>query len=87
MSKKINEEVIKNISRNTLYLRRVNDFSKKEMAEILGIGVTSYAKIEKGILPPRLSVRFLFRIQEYFGVSAADLVSMEIETKLKLLIQ
>lgn len=70
-----NDNIMKFLSHNVLYLRTKNDITKKEMAKILGIGITTLNKIEQGVLPPRLSVEMLFRIRDYFGVSLSLLVS------------
>lgn len=73
-----NYKVIEYLSHNIYYLRSENNFSKKKMAEILKIGVNTLSKIEKGILPPRLSVDVLFRLKDYFGIS----LKLLIETKM-----
>lgn len=78
MSKNINTDIMKYFSYNISYLRRKHSISKKKMCEILGIGVSSLNKIEQGILPPRLNVEVLFRIQSYFGVPASIQVSERI---------
>lgn len=70
--KKQTEKEIKAFLYNVQQIRKRNRISKKRMAEILGIGRGSLTKIEKGILPPRLSVEVVFRIQQYFGISAAE---------------
>lgn len=54
----------KNIKR----LRETERLTQKEMAERLGIGVSSLIKLEKGILPPRLTCEILFCIQRRFGI-------------------
>ncbi len=63
---------------NVAYLRLSNKLSKEEMSKILGIGINSLNKIEQSIIPPRLSVKVLFRIQKYFGVSADLILSVKI---------
>ena len=68
MNHTLNDKFIDYLSYNILYLRKSNNISKKEMAEILGIGISSLSKIEKGILPPRLSVEILFKIKNCFGI-------------------
>ena len=60
------EIYLENIMHNITYIRKTLGISKKKMAEILGLGVGSLEKIEKGILPPKLSVEILFNIRENF---------------------
>ena len=50
------------------FVRRIN-CQKKQMCEILDIGLGSLNKIEKEILPQRLSVDVLFSIKNHFGIS------------------
>ena len=42
------------------------------MAKILKIGIESLNKIEKGVLPKRLSVNIVFCIEDYFKILAKD---------------
>ena len=55
--------------KNILLLRKKHRLSKKEMAQLLGIGISTLGKIEKGELPPRLSASIVFRVYEHFHVS------------------
>ena len=52
--------MLKNFSRNIILLRSHYGYSQKHMAQLLGIGVESLRKIEKGIIPPRLTVDVIF---------------------------
>ncbi len=58
---------------NIKNLRETNNLSEKEMAKILGISIERLQSIEKGILPPKLTVRILFRIQEHFHIKPQDM--------------
>lgn len=58
---------------NVAWLRRQHGLSKKKMAQLLGIGIGSLNKIEKGELPPRISLENLTKIQEHFGIALTDL--------------
>lgn len=78
VSKDVNNEVIKYLSYNVLYLRKKHNITKKDMARILGVGIKTLNKIEHEILPPRLSVDILFKIQKRFGISVSSLVSEDI---------
>ena len=61
------------LSKNICYLRARNGLSKKEMAKRLGIGSGTMSKIEKGILPPRLTVDILFYLQQEFDIPIKNL--------------
>ena len=50
----------KNLTLNIIKLRKENNLSKKEMAQILHISSYSLNKIEKGELPPRLNIDIVF---------------------------
>ena len=62
------------ITQNIKWLRKKNKLSLKEMAKILGLSVNTLNKLETGILPPRLDVGFLFKIQAHFNIPAGDFV-------------
>ena len=47
--------------------------TQREMAHKLGISISTLTKIEKGIIPPRLSCSILFRVQREFGIHPKDL--------------
>ena len=49
------------------------------MSAILGIGINSLNKLEQGLLPPRLSLKALLRINDYFGISLRFQVSIKLE--------
>ena len=54
-------------------IRTENNLTQKEMAQRLKICVSTLSKIERGILPPRLSCSILFQIYEQFGVHPKEL--------------
>jgi len=58
---------------NIKTLRINNGLSKKEMTKILGICSTSLAKIEKGILPPRINTIIIFKICKRFNKKPHEL--------------
>ncbi len=58
---------------NVKYLRAVNELSKSEMAQILGISVKSLTSIEEGVVPPRLSCDVVFKIQDRFGIAPTNM--------------
>ncbi len=64
---------------NFTYLRKKYGISKKKMAELLDISVTSVNKIERGELPPKLNTNIIFKIQNLFGVAVKDLMGKHLE--------
>ena len=80
--KNIHKDIFINIfTENITYLRKANNLSLKQMAEILNTSTYSIRKIEKGILPPRLKVDVLFKIQNYFVISPEAIVSKKLNQK------
>lgn len=61
-------------------LRREHHLTQKEMAQIIGIGLTSLRKIESGIYPVRLNVYHLCRIAEYFSLTANEILGPQEKT-------
>ena len=61
------------MGKNINKLRKTNNLSQKEMAKELKIGVKTLSKIERGILPPRLSASVLIDIYFHFGVRPSEL--------------
>ena len=74
--KKRNEEIILS---NFVWLRKKYGLSRKDMAAILRIGIGSWNKIERGILPPRMSVDVLDRMEETFGIPVAIFLSRRLQ--------
>jgi len=74
----ITDEEIMNFCCNVKRLRVENKLTKKQMAEICGIGVGSLNKLEQGILPPRLSAYMLLGIYNYFGIMPSALFEKEL---------
>ncbi len=67
----MNEEMI--FCKNVKILRLKNNLTPMEMAHICGIGVKTLSLIEKGIIPPRLSVSILVSISNYFRIRPYDM--------------
>jgi len=66
--------------KNLCYLRLVYGLSKKKMAEILGVSVSTYRKIERCEDSVRLHCGMISRAREYFQISADELLMQEIQT-------
>ena len=62
------------ITENIKWLRNKNNLTLNEMAKILGTSTYSLKKLENGILPKRLDIDFLFKIQTYFNIPAKEFV-------------
>lgn len=59
---------------NIIFLRQELGYTKKEMAEKLGISVKSLSEIERLRVPPRLSCSILFVIRIKFGIDPNDIL-------------
>ena len=64
---------IENLLHNILVLQKNFGYSRKEMAEILNIGIEGMKRLENGELPKRLGMVGLFNIQEKFKINVAEL--------------
>lgn len=58
---------------NVYYLRKKHGLSKREMAQILGVGIKTLNVLEEGVLPQRLGCAVLVRASEHFGISTDQL--------------
>ena len=74
----VTDKEIMNFCCNVKRLREDNNLTKKQMAEICGIGIVSLNKLEQGILPPRLSAYMIIGIYNNFGIMPSDLFEKEI---------
>ena len=74
MLSEINQKQLDNFLYNISWLRKHNGLSKKKMAEILEISVSTLNKIENGELPPRLGVGVVFNLHRHFGIIPKDQV-------------
>ncbi len=72
MAEKETDQEFENFIHNIIWLRKQHGLSKKEMAKILGIGMKSMEKIEKGEIPPRLGINAMVNILNAFGVALQD---------------
>ncbi|MBQ8403394.1 MAG: hypothetical protein IJX55_03085 [Clostridia bacterium] len=75
-----NEEIIEririrkeNFVHNVIWLRKYYCIPKKRMAELLGICVSSWNKIEKGIFPGKMTSNIVINICENFRVTSDSL--------------
>ena len=68
------EKAIDNLIHNTMWLMESRGLSKKEMAKMMGISISSLSKIEKGEFPMRLGSRILCKMHESFSVTSDELM-------------
>ena len=68
-----------NFVHNVKWLRERHGLSKKEMAKIMGIGIQSLNRIERGEFPDRLGVNAIFRLCRRFGVRAPELLGKKFD--------
>lgn len=60
---------------NLAALRKQHNLTQKQMAHTLGISITTWRMIERGIMPPRLSTAVVYNAADAFGIPAARLFS------------
>ncbi len=66
------ENEIKIFLKNIAVLRHLNSLTKNEMAKILKIGIVEVEKIERGELPPSITIEVIFEIHKHFGINPKD---------------
>ncbi|MBQ7120767.1 MAG: helix-turn-helix transcriptional regulator [Clostridia bacterium] len=74
----MNEKSVEILLYNIAWLREHNKLSKKKMAKILDISVKSLNKIENGVLPPKISVKIIFNICDFFEIKPKKLFEEKI---------
>lgn len=60
---------------NVTYLRKRHGLSKRKMAKIMGIGIASLNKMERGDFPPRLKINAILDVCRYFHIKPADILT------------
>lgn len=73
MNQEINYE-LKALTQNITNLRQKNKLTKKEMAKLLGISIYSLNKIEEDILPHKITIDILIKINSNFGISPHEIM-------------
>lgn len=68
MIKDVNNQQLKNFLNNISWLQEFYGLSKNKMSKVLKISVESLNKIERGIIPSRISVEILFNIEKAFNI-------------------
>lgn len=57
-----------NFTYNVAWIRKKYGMSKKDMAEIMHVGVAGLSKLERGEIPKRMSLDVLFYLSDHFGI-------------------
>ena len=70
-----------NFCKNLCYLRQKHRLRTKDMAEIPGVGISTYRKIEQCDETVRLRSGMLVRVCDYFQVSADGMLRKDIQTE------
>lgn len=78
MEKSMSEDTSAIFTHNIRWLRRRYGLSRRKMAQVLEIGRWSLDKLERGEIPPRMTVDILFAVQKNFGVSPSDQLSQRL---------
>ena len=68
MEKSIMDKDCANFCNNVLWLRKHHGLSKKQMERLMGIGIGSLTKLERGIFPPRVSINVVILIYRHFCI-------------------
>ncbi len=64
---------LKAFCRNVYRLRKEHGLSQKEMARIMGVGVGSLRKVERGTVPPRMDILVLHNLTLHFSIPISSL--------------
>ena len=76
-----------NFCKNLCCLRLVYGLTKKEMAEILDVSVSTYRKIERCEDSVRLHCGMISRVHSYFQISADDLLMKNLQKEISEMYQ
>ncbi len=61
------------LCKNIAMLRKKQGMTQRELASLMGIGVSSLRKLEAGVLPPRLEINAITALARAFPLSPAAL--------------
>ncbi len=65
---------------NVRYLHKAYHMSAMEMAQVLGVSVPKLRRIEKGDINVRINCDMLWRLCDYFHLSADTMIRVNLET-------
>ena len=72
------DKEIETMLHNLIWLKKDNNFSKKDIAKLLEINVADWEQIEQSVLPKNLKVNIFYIILENFGIHPSDLMYKEL---------
>ena len=75
---KTTDDEIEILLHNIKALRLRSGYSKRKMAQYLGISLYTLNKIEKGECPPRLDIYILFAVYWHFSILPSKLLERKI---------
>ena len=64
---------------NVAHLRNLHGLSKRKMAKVMGIGIGSLNKMERGEFPPRLKINVILNTCSFFHIKPAILLSKRLD--------
>lgn len=70
---------IANYTYNVKWLREHHHLTKKQMAKILDISISSLNKLESGTIPPRLGIKIIINIYNNFGIYSEDMFTQRFD--------
>lgn len=73
--------IIEQFRGNIIYIRHEHNLTQKEMAAIMGVGVGTIRKIEKGETMSRINCRMLCRVCDHFDLSVDAILKCDFETQ------
>ncbi len=68
-----------NLSHNIIWLRKHHGYSKRKMAELLGIGLWSLNRLERFEIPPKLTVDILYWLHQQFRLLPHILLTQRLD--------
>ena len=68
-----------NLCHNIIWLRDFHRLSKKDMAKLLEISLYTLNRLERGEIPPRLSVESLFFVSDHFHIPPYRLLTSRLD--------
>lgn len=74
MAKTTTWDAGKILSRNIICLRKRHHLSRRRMAQIMGVGIATLARVESGELPRRMKASALLNLSNYFHFSTDELL-------------
>lgn len=78
-----NEKSEQNFCNNVKKLMTDYKLNDTQMMEIMNISRKTLKKIKSGIMPPRMNIAVVFRLQRHFGVNNASMFTEQYKITVK----